>query len=216
MIDGFITNWILLAGIFLLALASPGPDLVMVVRNALLHSRRAGLWTAAGFALGVGIHVTYTLAGLATVIAHSVVLFNLIKYAGAAYLIYVGIKSLRSSGFTSDVSVHGPQTTSLSDMQALRAGFLTNLLNPKATIFFMAVFSQFITESTPLIVQILYAGTCIAMTFLWFSCVAFFLTQSRIRIMFLSASQWIDRLCGGFLVALGIKLALTKGASLTS
>lgn len=212
----FLTNWALLAGVILLALASPGPDFVMAVRNAMLHSRRAGLWTAAGFALGVGVHITYTLAGLATVIAHSIVLFNVIKYAGATYLVYVGIKSLLSTGFTSDIRLSREDVCSLSDYRALRAGFLTNLLNPKATIFFMAVFSQFISETTPFQIQMIYAATCVGMTFFWFSGVTLFLTQPGIRAVFLSSSRWIDRVCGGFLVALGIKLALSKGSALTS
>jgi len=87
--EGIFTNWILLAGIFTMALASPGPDFVIAVRNSITFSRTAGILTAIGFAVGVGVHVTYTLFGLAAIIAQSVFLFNLIKYIGAAYLIYI-------------------------------------------------------------------------------------------------------------------------------
>src|SRR5688572_30327984 len=98
----YLLNWILLVGVFGVALASPGPDFVMAIRNSLMYSRRTGIVTSFGFALGNLIHSTYTLAGIAAVIAQSVMLFNIMKYAGAAYLFYMGYKCLRSKGFSSN------------------------------------------------------------------------------------------------------------------
>lgn len=204
-------NWFLLIGVFGLAVASPGPDFVIAVRNSVLGSRKAGLLTALGFATGVVIHMAYTLVGLAAIIANSVVLYSILKYVGAAYLFYMGYKSLRSKGFDdSEVTGLSGLKKEISNKKAFLSGFITNILNPKATLFFLAVFSQFITVDTAFSVQFFYASTCVVMTGLWFSIVAIVLTNRRIKNKFLSFSQIIDRLCGGFLIALGLKLALSK------
>lgn len=211
--EEYLTQWLLLVTIFGIAVASPGPDFVMAVRNAVLYSRRAGILTAAGFALGLCVHMTYTVIGLAALIAQSVILFSIVKYAGAAYLFYIGIKALRSKGFQGPVIGEDKALAHRSNISALRDGFLTNLLNPKATLFCLAIFSQFVTPQTPLNVQIVYALTCVVMTFGWFSGVAIILSQRSVRRAFLSFAQWLDRICGVLFIGLGIKLALTKATA---
>lgn len=209
MTDADFLNWFLLMGVFGVALMSPGPDFVVAVRNSVLHSRAAGVFTALGFAAGVIIHVSYTLAGLAALIAHSTLLFSVLKYAGAAYLFYMGWKALRSRGFDApNINLPAAEKYTPSAMKSFWNGFITNALNPKATLFFMAVFSQFIGPETALPVQILYAGTCVAMTGLWFSIVAVVLTAPRIKSIFLRAARWIDRICGVLFIGLGLRLAL--------
>lgn len=210
MLDIIWLNWFLLTSVFSLALISPGPDLVVAIRNSVIGSRQAGLFTALGFATGVTIHMTYTLIGLAAIIAKSVVLFSILKYAGAAYLLYMGYKALRSNGFDKSAVSNLSGHKQISNKKAFMEGFITNVLNPKATVFFLAVFSQFITPETPMSVQFFYASTCVVMTGLWFSIVAVALTNRRIKNKFLSFSKIIDRICGGFLIALGLKLALSK------
>ncbi len=208
------TNWVLLIGIFTLALASPGPDFVIAVRNSISYSRVAGIFTAIGFAAGVMVHVTYTLFGLATLIAQSVLLFNLIKYMGAAYLFYIGIQSLRSKGFDSDQSnINEKRKKTITPLQCLWSGFLTNLLNPKTTLFFLAIFSQFISPQTPIYIQAFYGMTCVVITGIWFSLVAVILTQDKIKTAFLKFTKWIDKTCGCLLIALSIKIAMSKTVS---
>ena len=204
-------NWFLLVGIFSMALASPGPDFVIAVRNSILYSRKIGIFTALGFAAGVLVHMTYTLFGFAVLISQSVILFSLIKYAGAAYLFYIGIQALRSKGFEQN-NIEGKRKakSNMTVKKALWSGFLTNVLNPKATLFFMAVFSQFISPTTTIPTQIFYAGTCVVMTGIWFSIVAIVLTNPKIKATFLKFTKWIDRVCGCLLIGLGIKLALSK------
>lgn len=209
-----LMNWLLLVTVFGVAVVSPGPDLVMAIRNSVLHSRRAGILTALGFALGVLIHVTYTLAGLAAIIAKSVVLFNILKYIGAAYLLYVGIKALRSNGMdASALSTDTAPRTVMTDLQAVRSGFITNLFNPKATMFFLALFSQIIDPAYSLGVQMAFGLTCAVMVLGWFSLVAVVLNTPAIKAKFMRASKWIDRTCGAFFIALGVRLALTKGVA---
>lgn len=208
----FLMQWLTLVAVFSLAVVSPGPDFVMAVRNSVLHSRRAGLFTALGFGAGVLIHVTYTVLGIAALIAQSILVFNILKFAGAAYLIWIGIQAIRSKGMH-DLNINGDaqgQAVLLSDVAAFRSGFLTNVLNPKATLFFLAVFSQIIRPDTPQLWQAIYGLTCAVMVTAWFSIVAVVLTQQRIRARFLRAAAWIDRVCGVLLIGLGIKVALAS------
>lgn len=122
------------AVIHLLAVMSPGPDFIMTIHNTLKYSRRSGIYSAIGLGLGIAVHVTYCLVGIAVIISKSVVLFSIIKYLGAAYLIYIGIKALRSKrGPDYGSEEHVPQD--ISPLKALRSGFLTNVTNPKATLF---------------------------------------------------------------------------------
>lgn len=193
---------------------SPGPDFVMAVRNSIVYSRRAGIFTALGFGLGVLVHVTYTIFGISAVIAKSILLFNVIKWAGAAYLVYIGFQALRSKGMAQRVvesaAAETPSQASLPDMKALWSGFLTNVLNPKATLFFLAIFSQIINPATPLIWQVIYGLSCAVTVALWFSLVSLILNQGAVRALFLRATKWIDRVCGALLIALGVKVALTS------
>ncbi|HAX91084.1 MAG TPA: hypothetical protein DCY07_02610 [Rhodospirillaceae bacterium] len=201
-----------LVAVFSLAVISPGPDFVVAVRNSVAHSRRAGLFTALGFGLSILVHVSYTVAGIAALIAQSILLFNVIKYAGAAYLIYLGIQALRSRGMGKaavDHALNAEKKSRMSDKAALSSGFLTNVLNPKATLFFLAIFSQIIRIDTPVVWMVVYGLTCSFIITGWFSLVAFVLTQARVRNAFLKATKWIDRGCGLVLVALGVKVALS-------
>lgn len=208
----FWLQLVMLMSVFGLALISPGPDLVMAIRNSLSYSRLAGIFTAFGFAGGVAIHVTYVLIGLATIIAQSAILFTIIKIIGAGYLFYMGYKALRSKGFDDETEINRKrQAPSITMPKAFLSGFLTNLLNPKATLFFLAIFAQFIPHTT-MAQQLIMGGTCVIMTAVWFTIVAVILTHGPVRNMFLKASKWIDRVCGGLFIALGIKLILTKGA----
>ena len=213
MISDYFTEWLLLVSVFSLAVISPGPDFVMSVRNSVLYSRRTGLLTALGFGLGVLVHATYTVAGLAILISQSVLAFSIIKYIGAAYLLYIGIKSLRSKGFAGKVIGDNQesqmQREDLSLIAALMSGFITNVFNPKATLFFLALFTQIVGTDTPTSVKAVFGLTCFFMTVGWFSIVATILTDRSVRRYFISFSRWIDRLCGGLLIALGVRLAVS-------
>ena len=208
----YLLQWAALAGIFFLALMSPGPDFVVAVRNSIVHSRRIGIFTALGFALGVLIHIAYAVIGIAAIISQSILLFNIIKYAGAAYLIYLGFQALRSKGMGKkavDNALSQKAKRKMTDLKALRSGFITNVLNPKASLFFLAIFTQVVEPTTPILWQITYGVSFAIMTFFWFALVATVLTQGPVRNLFLKATKWIDRVCGSVLIALGIKVATT-------
>ncbi|HEY8192018.1 MAG TPA: LysE family transporter, partial [Alphaproteobacteria bacterium] len=192
------------------ALVSPGPDFLIVLRNALGYSARAGIYTAAGIAAGLLVHMAYCIAGIGLVISQSIVLFNIIKWVGAGYLVYVGIGALRSKGAGLQDMAMNDAAPVKSGRQAFFNGVVTNVFNPKATLFFLALFTQMIGPGTPFADQAILATAFVLTAFLWFSLVAAVMGIPRIRAGYARASKWIDRVFGAFFIALGAKLMLTR------
>lgn len=201
-----MTEWIAVITITLLAVVSPGPDFAMVTRNSLLLSRRAGVLTALGIGLGVLVHVSYTLLGVGLLIRESPRLFVVLKCVGAAYLVYLGSKMLRAKPQVGVVQKGAP---ALSDLAALRTGFLTNALNPKATIFIVSLFMSVVKPQTPLLVQIACGGFISFAHVAWFALVALCFSAGKLRLRLLDVRHWIDRVFGGFLLGFGVLLAAT-------
>lgn len=204
-----MTEWIVVVTITLLAVISPGPDFAMVTRNSLMLSRRSGLLTAWGIGLGVTIHVSYTLLGVGLLIRQSLWLFNAVKLVGAIYLIYLGAKMLAARPADGRPAT---QAVPLSDLAALRTGFLTNVLNPKTTVSIVSLFMQAVRPDTPLAIQIGY-GLFIALAHAgWFSLVAVCFSADAVRDRLLSLRHWIDRTFGILLVGFGVTLAIARGS----
>lgn len=141
-----MNEWIAVITLTLLACVSPGPDFAMVSRNGLLLSRRAGVLTAVGIGMGVFVHVSYTLVGMGLVLQQTPGLFNALKLAGAAYLVYLGVQMLRAKPM---IDQPGTPPPALSDGAALRTGFLTNVLNPKTSIFIVSLFIGVVRPAPP-------------------------------------------------------------------
>lgn len=163
----------------LIGLISPGPDFAMVLRNALGSSRQAGVYTGLGFGVAVGVHVAYCILGLAVIIEHSVLLFDIIKYLGGAYLIYLGIKALLSK-LSAKKDPRNVQTFTLTRFQAFRIGFVCNLMNPKVVLSFIAIFTVAIKPITPIWLQILLGLEMMTVTFLWFNFVSHMVTHPKV------------------------------------
>lgn len=194
--------------ITVLAVISPGPDFAMVTRNSLVLSRRAGVLTAWGIGTAVLVHVGYTLLGIGVLIQRSLWWFEVVKWIGAAYLVYLGIGMLRArpGALQAESTVRA-----VSDADAWRTGFLTNLLNPKCMVFVVSLFMQVVRPDTALAMQIGYGVFIAAAHVVWFSVVATSLSAGPVRTRLLSVRHWIDRVCGGLMVALGIALARSVG-----
>lgn len=198
------------AGINLLGLMSPGPDFIMAIRNSLTYSRRTGIYTALGFAGGIAVHISYCLAGLGLIISQSILLFSIFKYAGAAYLLYIGVKSLFSKKAVIDVSdaeQAGAAKEDLTPWQAIKSGFLTNVLNPKATLFMLSMFTVVMPADAPAAALVGSGIVAIVSTALWFSLVAIFFTQKHVRKVFDRFQGFFNKTFGALLVLLGIKVA---------
>jgi RhtB (resistance to homoserine/threonine) family protein len=205
-----MAEWLAVITITIFAVISPGPDFAMVSRNALSLSRRAGILTALGIGAGVLVHVSYTLVGIGVLIRETPALFDVLKLVGAAYLVWLGAKMLFSR--KADGPISGNETA-LSDLGALRIGFLTNALNPKTTIFIVSLFMQVVNDDTPLATRIAY-GLFISLSHVaWFSAVSLFFGAPPIQQRIFGLRHWIDRIFGVFLVGFGIALAVTDLAA---
>jgi RhtB (resistance to homoserine/threonine) family protein len=191
----------------LLAAISPGPDFVMTVKNSLCYSRRAGIFTSLGISTALGVHLFYCAAGIGYIISRSIILFSLIKYLGAAYLIYLGICSLLAKDSKLDLSAER-FGNDLTRLQAFRMGFLTNVLNPKATLFFLSLFTFVIGNSTPVYIILTISVIIIATAFSWFTIVSIFLANRNVKKVFLKYEKVINKTLGGFLMLLGIRIVL--------
>lgn len=196
------------AGLVMISLISPGPDFAIVVKNSLVYSRRTAILTAFGIALGILVHVTYTLLGLGLIIAKTSWLLFAVKCLGAGYLLYIGFKGLRAKKENPPVGTlhHKPD---ISPLAAIRSGFLTNALNPKCMLFFVSLFSVVIDPNTPFVIMLTYGIIIFIETLAWFGFVAFCLSGKRTREKFNVVGHWIERVTGGILLALGARLLLT-------
>lgn len=195
--------------IHLMAVMSPGPDFFMALRNSLTYSRKTGIYTAIGFGLGIGVHVVYCVFGLALIISKSILVFNIIKFLGAGYIIYIGVMSLISKSNKIEMKTN-EHKTDINPIKAIRIGFLTNVLNPKATLFFLSLFTFVIRPETPNHIMILLGVIMMVNTAIWFSLVAVFFTQKRIQRFYNQFQRIFNRIFGSILIAIGIKIIFSK------
>jgi len=201
--------WVFALAALLLNL-TPGNDMLYVAARSTSQGIKAGIISSLGIMAGCMVHILAAVIGLSAIIAQSALAFNIIKYVGAAYLVYLGIRSIISQKKTFEVKNKMQQQ---SYTRIFWQGVLTNVLNPKVALFFLAFLPQFINvESKHTALQILFLGT-------WFN-VGGTLVNIVVAILFgkigtwLSQSprfiQWQERITGAMLIALGIKVALSK------
>lgn len=193
------------AGLVMISIISPGPDFAIIVKNSLVYSRKTALLTAFGIALGILVHVTYILLGLGLLIAKTPWLLFSVKCLGAAYLLYIGFKGLRAKKAISPLG-HVHHKHDISSFTAIRSGFLTNALNPKCMLFFVSLFSVVMDPNTPFTIMLIYGLIIFVETLSWFGFVAFCLSGKSTRGKFNAAGHWIERVTGGILIALGVRL----------
>ena len=204
-----MSAFLTVALVHLLGMASPGPDFAIVVKQSITQSRKTVIWTALGVALGILVHSAYSLVGIGFIIAKSIVLFTTIKLIGAAYLLFIGWKALHSKKLDSSLLSTNTAVQQMSAWHAIKIGFLCNALNPKATLFFLALFTQVIDPSTPILIQLFYGIYMSVVTFLWFSTLGSVLTMNAIRKRIDAFHLWAERVMGVLLIALGLKVALS-------
>jgi len=186
-------------------IVTPGVDMALVTRNALLYGRRAAVMTALGINLGILFWVMAAALGLAAVVATSATAFAVIKFAGALYLIYLGIQALRSR------SRHEPSVRAAPKARdALRQGLVSNLLNPKIAVFFTSLLPQFVGAKGTA-VQLLLLGLLFnAMGVVWLLAYATAAARGRSVLARPRVRRWLERISGIVLVGLGARLALER------
>ncbi|WEM44967.1 LysE family translocator (plasmid) [Photobacterium sp. DA100] len=200
-----LTVFISLFVVTLLGTMTPGQSVIMVSRNTLAGGRRHGIITAVSHAVGVGIYAALSLAGLAVTLKNSPIFFHAIAYAGAAYLAYLGLCSLRSKGGLSDKINKGKENTL---QQSARDGFMISLLNSKIIIFFLALFSQFVADGNDLTSRLIIVLTPVLLDALWYSFIACVLSRPNTMTRLRTHAVLIDRLSGVVLLGLAVKVIM--------
>ena len=197
----------------------PGPDFAITVRTTLVHGRRAGILCLLGVNLGVAVPTTAAVLGISALIVSSQELFGILKWAGAAYLFWLGIQALRESFRKKNEKTNEPQEVRVAEaiskkagMAAFRSGLLCNLLNPKVVVFVLTFFPQFIDPKLPAGPQLALLGfTWMVLGILWLMVLV--LLMERIRPIFERPAfkRWLNRTTGAVLLLFGMKLALERG-----
>lgn len=205
----FVHGLMVITVVHLLAAASPGPDFVMVTQQTLANGKRSGLLCSLGIALGLSVHIAYSAFGLAAVIANSLTTLMVIKLLGGSYLIYLGIKGLRSKPGNPDETVGG-RVEAASSLKTVGAGFLCNALNPKAPIYFVSLFTIVLSPNMPLHQILVYGVWIMILQFAWFALVAMLLSRPAISRYFKKSGHYIDRVLGGAMIALGVKVLASR------
>ncbi|MES2014789.1 MAG: LysE family transporter [Patescibacteria group bacterium] len=202
----FLSGLLIISGLTYTTAILPGPDMVIVLKNSLLRSKKDGLMTALGSILGNCVYVALALAGLGIIITQSVLLFSILKYLGAGYIIFLGIKLLQAKPVINLVT--DERVTKRSAWQALREGFLTNMGNPKFLLFLFGIFTQVITPDTPFLEQIAYGVEIPIFAFLAFATVALIAGAPIVRRILTKSMHYVEHVIGVALIALGLKVLL--------
>jgi threonine/homoserine/homoserine lactone efflux protein len=186
---------------------TPGAATALVVRNAARGGRRQAFFTTSGNSLGVLAWGCFAAVGIAAVVATSAAVFDAVKLAGAVVLIVIGLRSIRSHpGEDATAAAVVP-----SDRTALRSGLLTSLANPKLAVFFVALFPQFIPRGAAVLpCALAMVGLIVALDLVWYSLLAFLVARAKPAFVAGGWGRRIERLTGGVLIGLGIRLALER------
>ncbi|NAZ48030.1 LysE family transporter [Vibrio toranzoniae] len=207
-----VTILVTLASIHFIALMSPGPDLALVVQNATRHGRQTGLYIALGLSCGILLHSLFSLTGISYLVHQQPTLFALIQLAGGSYLLYLGFGALRSTWNIVQQSDDQAVETKTKDLviankrEAFSKGFATNILNPKALVFFISLMSSLVpadmSQSGKGIALVILFG----LSLFWFSLLAWMLSTKVLQKKLSEATVYIDGLCGVVFSIIGLSI----------
>ena len=199
-----------IAGLTMLIMISPGPDLALVTRNTVLGGKAAGGWTSIGILTGNLIHLSYCLLGIGWLIANNILAFTILKLAGGAYLIYLGLQSFR----TNPDSTEKDTITETHNRKWWIQGLLNNLLNPKGPLFYLGLLAVFVHSDSSIVYITSLVFTTIGVSALFWITFVYVLQISNVRKSLLRVSQTINRVLGSLLILLGIRLWLGEAPKL--
>ena len=196
-----------IAIIGLLGAMSPGPDFAIVTKNSLSGDFRKGALCALGIVSALMIHLSYCIFGIALIILESPAVFYILKYLGAGYLFYLGIKLLKEKK-VADLN-HQNAPAQRKGRSAYLSGFLCNLLNPKCTLFMLSLFTQFIDPSSSLLEKTIFGGVIFLVSIAWFLFLAFFVSHHLFQRHFARFQFRISQIMGIGLCLLALFVALS-------
>lgn len=211
MFDYSLAHWLMFLGAGVALEITPGPSMLYILGQTVRHGRARGLVSLSGVLCGGLVHVMLTVVGLAALIAQSALLFSCVKWIGAAYLIWLGLQSLRSGSAHGEAPESGGKSQTPSAGRAFRQGLLIDLLNPKVALFFLAFIPQFVVPGAgPVAAQLALHGVLLVM--LATVCdSAIVMLGGQLAHWFKGRrqlAQWSERGLGALFIGIGVKLAM--------
>ena len=211
--------WLLLAMTLLAGAMSPGPSVALVLRTAITHGRSSALAVALAHGIGICVYALAVVLGLAALIQSSGFFMNALQIGGALFLLYLGCRMLFSGVRTLtratregvDASNHATSkddSSAIGLLQHASNGFLIVFFNPKVVIFFVAIFSQFLSAEQLLSTQLIAAGMAGVVDAAWYALVAILASNQRFAVTFNRASPFVDSAFGALFVGFGITVGL--------
>ena len=200
-------------GVAALVIIAPGPDTVLVTKNAVLHGRRAALGTSLGVNAGLVIWTLAAALGVAAIVRESAFAFDVLRLAGAAYLVWLGVQALRAARRRAIHQPSGvsPGSAGIGALAGFRQGLLSNLGNPKIAVFFTGLLPQFVSSHAAVLGPfLLLGGLFVLMTVVWLCGYALVAVRVASVLTRPSVKAALDSLTGVVLVGLGIRLALEQ------
>jgi len=211
MVDAQVIAFTLVAAALTL---TPGADTMLVVRNVLRGGRRDGVVTTMGVCSGLFVHAALSALGVSIVLLHSATAFHAVKLAGAGYLVWLGFQSVLGAvrgGHPPALIAHDRGPGGVAARRCFVEGLLSNVLNPKVAVFYLAFLPQFIGPRDPVVQKsLLLAGIHYVEGLLWLVVVSIVVEQTRRFFLHATVRRWLDGVCGMLLAGLGIRLALER------
>jgi len=211
MFTDYLAEFLLIASVHLLAVIAPGPDFAIIIRQSLHYGREIGIITACGIGCGLGLHVIYSLIGLSALIFANKWMQLAVEIIGSGYLLYLGSLFIysrfnkKSSNLNNDSKIKPAFTLTKSSFWL---GFFTNATNPKAFLFFLAIFTSIINVDTPFGVKALYGIWMCLVTIIWFSLVSLIFTNKVIQDKFMRFNIWFEFITGVILVSVALYMII--------
>jgi threonine/homoserine/homoserine lactone efflux protein len=204
-------SYLLFVGASIVLVLVPGPDMIYMLSRCIAQGRKAGLMSAIGFNLGGYVHLTAAVLGLSAVLATSAFAFNVVKWVGAAYLVYLGLSTLLSKGSALEIDAQG--LSGRSARTILWQAFLSDVLNPKVALFFLALLPQFVSaDAAHPTLQIIFLGVTANVIAIAGNISLVLLSTSVTRALRRNGALagWLRRAMGVTFVGLGVRLAVEK------
>jgi len=215
-----VTILITLASIHFIALMSPGPDFALVVQNATRHGRQTGLYIALGLSCGILLHSLLSLTGISYLVHQQPTLFAIIQLAGGSYLLYLGYGALKATWHIIQHHDDDTDTVNSKDLiltnkrEAFSKGFATNILNPKALVFFISLMSSLVPADMSLSGKGFALLILFGLSLFWFSLLAWMLSTKTLQKKLHEATVYIDGLCGAVFTIIGVSILWQSASSL--
>ncbi|MBJ7539935.1 LysE family translocator [Marinomonas transparens] len=200
-----LTTWLSLVAICVMGAISPGPSLAVILRVTIAQTPLHGVLAAISHALGLGFWALLSMQGLAVVMAKHQQAFFVLSILGGVYLAWLGLKAIRYAGIGGEVKIEGVTS---SYWQSARDAFLVALMNPKAALFFLALFSQFVQADMSVLLKLQLWATVVVIDGGWYTLVALLLAGGPALSWLRRHRIWVDRGMGGLLILLGMKVVI--------